>query len=88
MNPVAICCWASLIVCLISIGMMIYGETEENYFYKLFLFVEVRIPVSSNHLYKDCEISTFLIEFNNSCFVMCDLLAKQAQSSDSTILRI
>ena len=34
MNPVAICCWASLIVCLISIGMMIYGETEENYFYK------------------------------------------------------
>ena len=34
MNPVAMCCWAALIVYLIAIGMMIYGETEENYFYK------------------------------------------------------
>ena len=34
MNPVAGCCWAALIVSLIAIGMMIYGETEENYFYK------------------------------------------------------
>ena len=34
MNPVAICCWAAFIVCLISIGMMMYGEAKESYFHK------------------------------------------------------
>ena len=34
MSPVAICCWTAFIVCLISIGMMIYGEATESYFHK------------------------------------------------------
>lgn len=34
MNPVAICCWVAFIVCLISIGMMMYGEARESYFHK------------------------------------------------------
>jgi hypothetical protein len=34
MNSVAILCWASFIVCLISITMMIRGEIIESYFHK------------------------------------------------------
>lgn len=34
MNPVAICCWTAFIVCLISIGMMLYGETKDSLFHK------------------------------------------------------
>lgn len=34
MNPVAICCWAAFIVCLIAIIMMLYGEAKESYFHK------------------------------------------------------
>jgi hypothetical protein len=34
MNPVAICCWAAFIVCLIAIGMMMYGEAKESLFHK------------------------------------------------------
>lgn len=34
MNPVAILCWAAFVVCLIAIGMMMYGETKESYFHK------------------------------------------------------
>ena len=34
MNPVAILCWAAFIVCLISIGMMMYGEAKESFFHK------------------------------------------------------
>ncbi len=34
MNSVAIVCWTALIVCVIAIGMMIYGEIRESYFHK------------------------------------------------------
>lgn len=34
MNPVAIVCWAALIVCVIAIVMMLYGEARESYFHK------------------------------------------------------
>ena len=34
MNPVAIVCWAALIVCVIAIVMMLYGEARDSYFHK------------------------------------------------------
>ena len=34
MNPVAVTCWVSLIVCLIAIAMMLYGETRDSDFHK------------------------------------------------------
>lgn len=34
MNPVAILCWAALIVCLIAIAMILYGETRDSDFHK------------------------------------------------------
>lgn len=34
MNPVAIVCWTAFIVCLIVIGMMMYGEANDSYFHK------------------------------------------------------
>ena len=34
MNLVAILCWTALIVCVIAIGMMLYGETRDSYFHK------------------------------------------------------
>lgn len=34
MTSVAVVCWAAFIVCLISIGMMMYGEARESYFHK------------------------------------------------------
>ena len=34
MNPVAIVCWTALLICVIAIVMMIYGEIRESYFHK------------------------------------------------------
>lgn len=34
MTSITVLCWASLIVSLIAIGMMMYGEARESYFHK------------------------------------------------------
>jgi hypothetical protein len=34
MNSVAICCWTAFIICVISIGMMMYGKVRDSYFHE------------------------------------------------------
>ena len=34
MNPVAIVCWTAIIICVIAIIMMLYGEAKDSDFHK------------------------------------------------------
>jgi hypothetical protein len=55
MNPVVIFCWASFIVCLGAIGMMIYGEVHDSYFHK---YVAIGIScVSAMFLFIACLLA-------------------------------